>query len=258
MQETLNLTEKKFGCLQAEKHTNEYGTRLYWIWHNMKARCLKEGSTNYEHYGGRGIKVCEEWKSFVPFRDWAHSSGYDDSLTIERIDVNGNYEPSNCRWATMKEQANNKRTSHYFTYHGETKTIKQWSEEKKINRETLRHRILAGWSEDEVFEKEPKGPTYITYQEETRTASEWSKILGIRKKLILERLRKGMPIEKVLAPTKFCEPKYLTCDGITRSLSEWQISTGINKTTICARLKSGWSVEETLKTPISYLPRDRR
>lgn len=132
------------GCLQREKiieNTKTHGmtnTRIFHIWQNIKNRCYNINCDKYEYYGERGIIVCDEWKdNFVNFYTWAMSNGYTDELTIDRIDVNGNYEPNNCKWATQIEQARNKRNNVYITYNGETHTLPEWSEITKINKGTL-------------------------------------------------------------------------------------------------------------------------
>lgn len=121
--------------------------RLYDIYTTMKQRCYNKNHKKYKHYGGRGIKVCSEWlESYSNFYEWAINNGYSDNLTLDRIDTNGNYEPNNCRWATQKEQQNNKRTNTNITYNGETHNLKQWAEIKGINYKALWKRLHDGWS----------------------------------------------------------------------------------------------------------------
>ena len=113
----------------------------------MKRRCYDNNAISYNKYGGRGIKVCEEWQEYEPFSEWAKNNGYTDELTLDRIDNNGDYSPNNCRWATYKEQALNTRTNHFIEFCGEIKTLSQWADELGINRSTLCERINSrGWS----------------------------------------------------------------------------------------------------------------
>lgn len=153
------------GCLKKESRKNRKpslthggsGTRLYSIWKGVRNRCFYLNSKNYERYGGRGITVCEEWKdNFVNFRDWSLSNGYKEGLTIDRIDNNGNYEPSNCKWSTNKEQQNNKENNVLITYQNETKTLSQWAEEKGINNSALWGRYYKGWKDEKLFSEPDK------------------------------------------------------------------------------------------------------
>jgi hypothetical protein len=110
-------------------NVNVTKTRLYQIYHMMKMRCYCKTNEKYSRYGGRGIKICNEWlgeNGFLIFYDWSMKNGYDDSLTIDRIDNDGDYEPSNCRWATQKEQANNKSNNRYYEIDGIKKTLTEW------------------------------------------------------------------------------------------------------------------------------------
>lgn len=122
---------------------NPRKTRIYSIYKGMKDRCRYKTNDNYERYGGRGIRVCEEWLAdYMNFYNWAINNGYKEGLTLDRIDPNKNYEPDNCRWATYKEQANNTRRNNYITYNNKTHTLTEWSEILGIKRSTLSNRIV--------------------------------------------------------------------------------------------------------------------
>lgn len=150
---------KSCGCLAIESISNINKThgqskiKIYKVWLSMNKRCRDFNDISYKNYGGRGIIVCDEWKnSFEAFRDWALNNGYKDKLTIERIDVNGNYCPENCKWATRKEQAKNTRRTHYITYQDKTMNMKDWANYLKIDYHTLANRILTyKWSIEKSF-----------------------------------------------------------------------------------------------------------
>ena len=135
---------KSCGCLLTDvliKRNYTHGmtnTRLFHIWQGIKNRCYNKNFEHYKHYGERGITICKEWKNdFVKFYDWSMNNGYNDTLTIDRIDVNGDYEPSNCRWIKQAEQSRNRRDTVYITYNGETHTFYEWSKITGINQNTL-------------------------------------------------------------------------------------------------------------------------
>lgn len=120
----------------------------------MKTRCYNPSSNKYHAYGGRGIKVCDEWKnSFANFKKWALSNGYANNLTLDRINNNGNYEPSNCRWVTNKQNTNNTRRNRILTYNGENHTMSEWCEILGVKLQTLSARIYRGWSVEDAITK---------------------------------------------------------------------------------------------------------
>ena len=155
------------GCLSAEKTIERSrkrllvhggcGTRLYGIWADMRQRCTCKRAINWHLYGGRGIKVCEEWNNdFTAFRDWALENGYSDKLQLDRIDNDGNYEPGNCKWSSRVEQGNNRRTCVYVTINRETKTVVEWCRINGVAVNTAFSRIKRGWKAEDAVTKSPK------------------------------------------------------------------------------------------------------
>ena len=127
-----------------KSHPGEYNS-----WAQMRSRCNSQTSNGYSNYGGRGILVCERWASFAAF---VEDMGQRPSgCSIDRINVNGNYEPGNCRWATSIEQRNNTRRTKLITAFGETKTLSEWADEKGWRRSKLRSRLWRGWSVEDAL-----------------------------------------------------------------------------------------------------------
>lgn len=118
---------------------------LHQIWRNIKTRCGNKKSKEYKYYGGRGIKICDAWKDFQAFYDWAIKNGYHKDLSIDRIDTNGDYCPENCRWVSMKVQQNNRRNNKLLTINGETRTMSEWSDFYGVKYTVVKSRILNGW-----------------------------------------------------------------------------------------------------------------
>lgn len=116
--------------------------RLYKCWQDMKSRCYNKNNKDYYNYGNRGITVCDEWiNNYKNFYEWSISNGYTDTLTIDRINSNGNYEPSNCRWATHKQQGNNTSRNKKIEFSGVTRNLSEWCEILNLNYNTIRSRI---------------------------------------------------------------------------------------------------------------------
>lgn len=158
--------------------------KLYHTWQAMKDRCFNPNSAEYENYGGRGITVCDEWKdSYEVFRDFMLSIGFNPKKpikeqTIDRIDVNGNYCPENCRLLPMKEQQYNKTNNRLITYNGETKTATEWAKDLGVRIEVITNRLdRGGWSIEEALTKPKRVTEKFTVDGETHTVKEWAEVL---------------------------------------------------------------------------------
>lgn len=148
------------GCLRIKKITTHgcwgKNERLYRIWCGMKQRCCNTKSTNYNNYGGRGIKVCEEWESdFGLFYNWAMQNGYNDELTIDRINVDGNYEPSNCKWVTRYQQSINRRDNIFVSFKGKKVFSREIDKEHGFRLGTIARRLREGWDVEEATSVTP-------------------------------------------------------------------------------------------------------
>lgn len=180
-------------------------SRLNKVYDSMKRRCCNPNDHAYKSYGGRGITVCDEQldktivpntygssKGWIAFRDWALDNGYAEGLTIDRIDNNKGYSPDNCRWVSVKEQNNNKRSNHLITYKGKTQTLAQWCDELRLVYHRTKIRINQyHWSVEKAFEnKDYTRHRNITYKGKTQHLAEWCRELGVSYRVVQGRMNK--------------------------------------------------------------------
>lgn len=189
------------GCIRGENHGLSDATE-HRIWSHMRQRCGNSNDRAFANYGGRGIAVCERWQSFTQFlQDMGECP---EGRSIDRIDNDGDYEPGNCRWATAKEQANNRRSTRWIVYRGERKTLKQWSEETGLGCDTIKERLNSGWSIKDALTTAPSAKMingnnrWLTLDGRKQTLSQWSKEAGIGWCTIKARLGRGWSVRKSL------------------------------------------------------------
>ena len=223
--------------------------RLRSIYYGMKQRCYNEKSINYKYYGGRGIRICDEWlESFDNFYQWAIVNGYNNELTIDRIDSNKDYSPDNCKWSTKKEQAYNRSMSVELTLNGRTMYMTEWAEELEIDKKILSWRYNNGWSDEEILTR-PRDykENKLTLNGETHSMSEWSRITGIKVATISYRIKKGWSVEDTLTKSSNDREIKITYNNKTKTLKEWAEYLDIPKLRLNNRRNKGWSDEEIIE-----------
>lgn len=261
-----NGAKTSCGCDKSsyiQKYFNdESKSFLYTTWSGMRQRCKNPNSSAYKYYGGRGVTVCKEWdEDFFAFEKWAKQNGARKGLQIDRINVNGNYEPSNCRWVDAITQANNKRSNRIIEYKGQSHTVMGWSRITGIQESAIRSRIdKYGCTVGQAlgYEEYDGSPDHILeYNGESHNITEWSLITGINKGTISSRLRYGYTIGQALGFEEYQRqkpPKYVTYNGETHNITEWERITGVNRKVISSRLIKGLSTAQAL----GYEPYERK
>lgn len=175
--------------------------RLYKIWWSMLRRCNDPKHLQFPNYGGRSITVCDEWVQFPKFARWSLTNGYKPNLSIDRKNNDEGYSPFNCRWATSKQQARNRRDNVLYEYKGECLTLPDWAERYDLKVITLVSRVRRmGWTMERALNERPtKKDILITAFGETRHLSEWSKRTGHPQGRIYLRIKRGWNPERALS-----------------------------------------------------------
>jgi hypothetical protein len=226
----------------------------YSVWHGMKNRCSDPTSQRWHRYGGRGIRVCDRWlNSFENFyADMGPRPGPD--YQIDRIDNDGDYEKSNCRWVTRLVNSNNKESNRMIEFRGKTQSLSQWAREVGLTKGALETRMNTGWTVERAL-TEPVGAlksntVWLELNGERRPLQEWADLLGINASAIHQRLRKGWTDERALT-TPTDRVRRIEWNGETKTIGEWAKVLGISRTLLHQRLGSmGWSVQKAFTTPV--------
>jgi len=181
--------------------------RLRYVWSSMLRRCENTGDKSYPRYGGKGINVCEEWHDFQTFAAWAFESGYDPyaehmQCTIDRVDADGDYSPTNCRWVGMKIQSNNRHSNHLIELRGETHTIAEWADITHIPVTAIYKRAEMGLNAEEVLNPKYRTFNMVSICGETMTMSKACKKLGISYGMVQMRLYRGWSEEAAFVNVK--------------------------------------------------------
>ncbi len=144
------------------EYSKSNNRRLYNVWKSMRQRCKNPNDHAYRYYGGKGVAICDEWNDFKQFAKWAYENGYQDDAsnrgcTLDRIDTDGDYCPSNCRWVTMKEQSRNKSSNRILTFDGKSMTLTDWANYLGMSVTTLHSRIVrGGWTVEQALTQKPR------------------------------------------------------------------------------------------------------
>lgn len=190
----------------ANKKYNILNKRLFQCWWNMKSRCDKDSRKDSKYYHDKGITYCKEWNVYENFQEWALSNGYEDTLTLDRINGNLPYSPDNCRWITLAEQQRNRSNCLLFYFNGETKTLSEWARIYGINRSTLHDRIFKlGYSFEEAIKKkygEQKSNVFVFYKGQKYTQAEFARFANCTPQWICILMKKGLSPEEIILKTE--------------------------------------------------------
>lgn len=219
--------------------------RLYKIWFGIVDRCTNDDNQMFRLYGGRGIRVCDEWLLFHSFLDWAITAGDHRGKSIDRIDNDGNYEPGNCRWATAKQQARNRSSTNRYEFKGQELCIPEIAELSGVSVATLRYRIIAcGETASEAASRPAKKAIRIA-EKGHATITEIASATGVDRDLVYLRLKRGASIDRALSAklTPKARPrKTITINGDDHTVSDWCKIIGISQATFHKRRRTGADV----------------